>query len=1636
MKVSRGEFGKRLLNCAVQCLLLVGLAGLTQAQSQDQTPQRGFHPAGSYALTELETINTVGGDLMYRVPLASLPAGRGGSPGARVGLFYNSKLYDTQTEFQYNQQSQLTALSVLTASQEGGWRYGFRYELRLEDRWSQYPYGGYPQCPSAEAYQVYKLKMSFPDGSVREFRPYGYTDFSNDGFFQMRPDGWVQNCNYPLFGSWTYGPVAYFSTDGSYLRLEVQHDDETGQWWNNPWTLNFPDGSRVTFNEPGSQGQRIYDRNNNFTEVRSITYNGHAAHQIIDQLNRSIIVEYDPMNYRDYVHAVGYNNQALDWTVKWGFTNVLKDYYPAGYGQSEFFRELNIGFYVVDEVVLPSQAGALSYRFGYNGSPTYTYPVRTNGWGELSSLTLPSEAQETIPARATYQYYHDGHDQLQSSEVLQNHPTRRELTYKREYDGTSTSTTEVNEYRAADFNTCAPYLFCGEVRTPDGGSTKDYITNTGAWDRKLVYKTERPDGTVVERIWQQNVPYSMSVPLGWAGVNSYVKTEFVSVKDAGGTLVKTAIKDYSYDKNGNVTQTVEYDWVAYASVPRSGGVYNRPTGIPAGATVKRVTANTLYHPTPDASNNSTDDPDVYHRTTAPRLRNVVESTEVRPNLSGGAAVARTEYFYDNPSTTGNLTEQKSWDSTKGVLTQPLSPTNSISVTHAYDLYGNRLRTTDARGNVQNPTVYSRTEYVYGDIDGQGHTNLYPTQIRVADNDASKRRTTNLTYDFHTGLTKQSTDADNNVAVRTGYDVFGRPTLVEDLDGTTVLRGAATEYSDTLRRVISRRDLSAVGDRKLVSVMHYDQLGRVRLSRTLEDSTTQSPSNEEHGLKVQTRYTYSGTNSYQLVSNPYRAATSSAASGEYTMGWSRTKLDQGGRVIESQTFGGATLPAPWGANTTSTGTVTTAYDADRVLVTDQAGKQRISETNALGQLGNVWEIRSSDVSTVGVTFPGYPSIAAGYQTSYQYDALNNLTTVTQSGQAGGQGVTQTRTFAYSSLSRLISATNPESGTTTYGYDPNGNLTGKTDARAITATYQYDALNRSTQVTYSSYPTGTRAVAWFYDNPDVSKKGKGKLWYNTSYNAKWEQGGNNLAYQRRIVEGYDALGRPTSQTQGFLFWNTAISNYEWKDYRVQRTYDLANNVKTQTYPSNRTVTYGHDAAGRLSSFAGTLGDGVSRSYADLIGYNAVGRMVKERFGQPGMTTPLFHRMHYNNRLQLFDIRLGTDASAVNDDDNPAAWTNGSRNRGALEFYHSSDYAFGNGGANNNGNLYRQEHVVPGDDAVSSWAKGIDTYSYDALNRVLSVSEERASNTQGATFVYSQAFDYDRWGNRTINLAGTTAGVWGVTRLAQTIQAATNRMTAVESLTLGYDAVGNQTTYGALQRWYDAENKLTKASEGSGNWYYYDADGQRARRVVGTSETWLVYGLDGELVAEYPAEGAATAPQQEYGYRAGQLLVVVPCDGGVRWLVADHLGSPRIAADGTGSLGGIRRHDYLPFGEEVLAGHRIDALGQPINGYVTADCVRQRFTGHERDTETVLDFAQARYFSSVQGRFTGVDSLLSSAKPNLPQTWNRYAYTLNNPLKYTDPLGLYVFGADVTDEQRRLFRGNYSRHFLIQSVASQVD
>lgn len=72
------------------------------------------------------------------------------------------------------------------------------------------------------------------------------------------------------------------------------------------------------------------------------------------------------------------------------------------------------------------------------------------------------------------------------------------------------------------------------------------------------------------------------------------------------------------------------------------------------------------------------------------------------------------------------------------------------------------------------------------------------------------------------------------------------------------------------------------------------------------------------------------------------------------------------------------------------------------------------------------------------------------------------------------------------------------------------------------------------------------------------------------------------------------------------------------------------------------------------------------------------------------------------------------------------------------------------------------------------------------------------------------------------------------------------------------------------------------------------------------------------------------------------------------------------------------------------------------ITAEANHCRFTGKERDSESGLDNFGARYYGSSIGRFMSVDPSGLSIEQFNPQSWNRYAYTYNNPLRFVDHNG----------------------------------
>ena len=162
-------------------------------------------------------------------------------------------------------------------------------------------------------------------------------------------------------------------------------------------------------------------------------------------------------------------------------------------------------------------------------------------------------------------------------------------------------------------------------------------------------------------------------------------------------------------------------------------------------------------------------------------------------------------------------------------------------------------------------------------------------------------------------------------------------------------------------------------------------------------------------------------------------------------------------------------------------------------------------------------------------------------------------------------------------------------------------------------------------------------------------------------------------------------------------------------------------------------------------------------------------------------------------------------------------------------------------------------------------------------------------------------------------------------------------------------------------------------------------------------FVYGLGGELIAEF--DGSSGNLKKEYISDGITIEPTAVNSNGAQYGTADRLGTARVLTNSSGSI--VSRHDYMPFGEELGAGTggRTTGIGFSNSG----DNNRMKFTGDERDNETGLDFAQARYNSGTLGRFTTPDPYSGSISTASPQSFNRYAFVGNNPVNRTDPSGL---------------------------------
>ncbi|MES9957649.1 MAG: RHS repeat-associated core domain-containing protein [Sedimenticola sp.] len=319
---------------------------------------------------------------------------------------------------------------------------------------------------------------------------------------------------------------------------------------------------------------------------------------------------------------------------------------------------------------------------------------------------------------------------------------------------------------------------------------------------------------------------------------------------------------------------------------------------------------------------------------------------------------------------------------------------------------------------------------------------------------------------------------------------------------------------------------------------------------------------------------------------------------------------------------------------------------------------------------------------------------------------------------------------------------------------------------------------------------------------------------------------------------------------------------------------------------------------------------------------------------------------------------------------------------------------------------------------------SYQYDLANNLLERTDER-------TGFYEQ-FSYDRLERLThTSVYGRIGSIDYHYDVSQTYDAQGNithksdvgdyqydpnrsqQLTSAGTKHIGYqyDANGNITQGGGRTFQWASYNKPTKLQKGNNTVSFnYGAEHNRYRKVARINGETTTIDYFGKL---YEKETSPSAIDHKHHIYADGNLVAIHIEhqqGGAdetRYLHYDALGSIDTITDGQGKV--IERMSYDPWGKRRGGDWRID---DPLNAtqFHLALFTNRGFTGHEHIDELNLIHMNGRVYDPELGRFLSPDPYIQ--EPYNTQSFNRYAYVQNNPLRYTDPSGYSWDDGDMSN------------------------
>jgi YD repeat-containing protein len=476
-------------------------------------------------------------------------------------------------------------------------------------------------------------------------------------------------------------------------------------------------------------------------------------------------------------------------------------------------------------------------------------------------------------------------------------------------------------------------------------------------------------------------------------------------------------------------------------------------------------------------------------------------------------------------------------------------TGDIVEHFSYDDAGNRLTHVDGNGNTTSYSYSAGLQAAYPTLVTK------PTTVTGGKNIAHSEQ---MGYDLASGRITSRTDVQNATTTTFAYhDPLGRLTETDFPDrGKTTLTYAANSLETRRLRV---------GTTWTGHLDHWAGLGNTDRTLTYNGSTYDTVDTSFDGEQVPA-----------YVSYPY--FSSGIASAKAT-----SNTAEPGDTAAFDALGRRT-----GATRSDGGVVTTAYTGPNVTVTDEAGRERKEEFDALGRLAAVLE---------------YTDAQGGYfATYYGYGTLDDLKSVSQG--------SETRTFDYDNLNRLMDATNPESGTVNYVYDGDNNLVRQQQANGTVVTYSFDALSRLRARSYT-VQGATAATPTAQIDYDTDSTGAASYY----------------AYGRmtRVITSNSSLGMDQYDAMGRL--ETYDTTLGGNTYATDLAFDYLGDPVWESLPDGRELDMSPDEEGRAYWLSD---DSSGLAFTHYRNYSPAGRLTEEEVGNG-----LSEDVNYNGRLQPTEI-----------------------------------------------------------------------------------------------------------------------------------------------------------------------------------------------------------------------------------------------------------------------------------------------------------------------------------------------------------------------------------------------------------------